>query len=119
LSRHEISWFNWDLTKINQDFLCFTQQYQHPVFRRRKWFQREALHGSDVRDIFYFNLKREEMTEEQWKNGEVKAISVFLNGEGIETPDVRGNRVIDASFLLLFNAEENTSKFTLPSYLKS
>ncbi|YAI82663.1 MAG: glycogen debranching protein GlgX [cyanobacterium endosymbiont of Rhopalodia sterrenbergii] len=121
---NDISWFNWDLTKVNQDFLLFTQQlikfrHQHPVFRRRKWFQGKELYVSDVRDVVWFNPKGEGMTEEQWEDGEVKAISIFLNGEGIETPDIRGNRIIDASFLLLFNSEENILEFTLPSDLKS
>ncbi|MGP0128407.1 MAG: glycogen debranching protein GlgX [cyanobacterium endosymbiont of Rhopalodia musculus] len=121
---NDISWFNWDLTKVNQDFLLFTQQlikfrHQHPVFRRCKWFQGKALHGSDAKDVVWFNSKGEEMTEEQWEEEGVRAISIFLNGEVIEITDIEGNQVIDASFLLLFNAEENTLKFTLPSNLKS
>ncbi|XTZ20540.1 MAG: hypothetical protein ACQZ3M_03565 [cyanobacterium endosymbiont of Rhopalodia fuxianensis] len=59
------------------------------------------------------------MTEEPWENREMMAISIFFNGEGIQTPDVKSTRIIDTSCLLLFNAEENTLKFTLPSYLKN
>ena len=67
---NEISWFNWDLTKVSQNFLLFTQRLikfhdQHPVFRRRKWFKEKAFRGSDVRDIVWFNPKGEEMIEEQ------------------------------------------------------
>lgn len=64
---NEISWFDWDLTKVNQDFLLFTQKlirfrHQHPVFRQSKWFQGKVLHVSDLRDIAWFNSKGEEMT---------------------------------------------------------
>ena len=73
-----------DLTKVNQDFLLFTKylirfRHQNPVFRRRNWFQGQALHGSELRDIVWFYHKGEEMTEEQWKDEVVKAISIFLN----------------------------------------
>ncbi len=117
---NEISWFDWNLTQVDQDFWGFTQQliqfrHQHPVLRRRKWFQGQALHGSDATDIAWFNPDGEEMTEEQWEEGTVRAIAIFLNGEGIESPDIHGDRFIDDSFLLLFNGEEDTMDFTVSS----
>ena len=44
------------------------------------------------------------MTAEDWSSGFGKAIGVFLNGETIPSPDERGERVVDDTFLVLFNA---------------
>jgi glycogen operon protein len=54
------------------------------------------------------------MAEEQWGEGFAKALGVFLNGEGIDSPDARGERVVDQSFYVLFNAHYEPLPFVLP-----
>ncbi|MDJ0736353.1 MAG: glycogen debranching protein GlgX [Nostocaceae cyanobacterium] len=120
---NEVSWLNWDLQEENEALLDFTCQLidfrrKHPVFRRRKWFQGRAIHGSGVDDIGWFNPDGGEMTEEQWNSGYAKAIGIFLNGQEIGTPGPQGQRIIDDSFLLLFNAHYEMLEFTLPKGLK-
>ena len=39
---------------------------------------------------------------------------MFLNGEEIATPDQQGQRIVDDSFVLLFNANHEDARFTLP-----
>jgi glycogen operon protein len=39
---------------------------------------------------------------------------VFLNGDAIAEPDKRGERIVDDSFLLLFNASPHDLDFSLP-----
>jgi glycogen operon protein len=39
---------------------------------------------------------------------------VFLNGEAIPEPDRRGDRTVDRSFLVVFNAHQESMSFTLP-----
>jgi glycogen operon protein len=120
---NELSWLNWDLQEENEALLDFTCQLiyfrrQHPVFRRRKWFQGQAIHGSEVGDISWFNPDGGEMTEEQWNIGFAKAIGIFLNGEAIPTRGKQGERVMDDSFLLLFNAHYEAIEFMIPPGLK-
>lgn len=115
----EISWFNWDLVQGNEDLLDFTRELiyfrrQHPVFRRRKWFQGRAIHGASVSDITWFNLDGTQMTDEQWEVGYAKAIGVFLDGNQIPSPGPRGERISDDRFLLFFNAHYETVEFALP-----
>jgi glycogen operon protein len=43
-----------------------------------------------------------------------KAPGVFLNGEGIDQTDARGEKVTDDSFYVLFNAHYEPLPFTLP-----
>jgi glycogen operon protein len=113
----QISWFDWSLSKENEDFINFCRELvyfrrQHPVFRRRKWFQGQAIRG--VADIGWYNPDGVEMTQEQWDVGYAKSIAVFLNGTKIPSPGPQGQKVTDDSFLLFFNAHWETIEFTLP-----
>ncbi|MDX2211751.1 MAG: glycogen debranching protein GlgX [Oculatellaceae cyanobacterium bins.114] len=114
----EISWFNWELVQGNEDLVNFCRELiyfrrQHPAFRRRKWFQGQAIRG--VPDISWFNPDGSEMTQEQWDIGYAKSIALFLNGNLIPSPGQQGQKVSDDSFLLFFNAHWETIEFALPS----
>ena len=39
---------------------------------------------------------------------------MFLNGDAIPTPDERGERVVDDSFYIMFNAHHAALEFRLP-----
>lgn len=54
------------------------------------------------------------MSDEDWGAGFAKSVAVFLNGHGIPGRDERGQRVLDDSFLLCFNAHHEPIEFTLP-----
>ncbi len=119
---NEISWFDWNLPVGNADLLKFTSELiyfrrKHPVFRRRKWFQGQAIHGSGVSDIGWFNPDGSEMTEEQWQAGFAKSLAVFLNGKGITAVSPKGERIIDDDFILFFNAHYEMIEFNLPTGL--
>ena len=43
-----------------------------------------------------------------------KSVAVYLNGQGIPDLDTRGQRVVDDSFVLCFNAHHEPIEFTLP-----
>ena len=55
------------------------------------------------------------MSDNDWDNGYAKSLGVLLNGSAISTPDAFGGRVVDDSFLLLFNASELDLPWTLPA----
>jgi isoamylase len=115
-----ISWFDWDIQAANQDLLNFVRELiyfrrQHPVFRRRKWFQGQAIHGSDVMDIGWYNPDGSAMTQEQWEIGYAKSIAMFLNGNRIPNPGPQGQKMSDDSFLIFFNASTEAIDFTLPT----
>jgi len=54
------------------------------------------------------------MTPEDWTNGFARAVAVFLNGEAILAPDKRGQRVVDDSFVVVFNAHYEPIEFVVP-----
>lgn len=121
---NELTWFHWELSSEQEELLAFTQQLiafrqKHPVFHRRNWFLGRAIHGSQVSDLGWYHADGSHLTEQQWQNNDLtKAIAVFLNGQELSAPDPRGNRLIDNSFLLFFNANDEEVAFTLPETLQ-
>ncbi len=55
------------------------------------------------------------MSEEDWNSGFAKSLGVFMNGEGIASPDAQGNRIVDDSFYLIFNAHYEAVSFKIPA----
>ena len=88
----------------------------HPVFRRRRFFQGQDIRGmpGELRDITWLTPAGQEMTDADWQAGSARSLTVFLNGEAISEPDPRGEPIRSDSFLLLFNASERDLEFTLP-----
>lgn len=116
----EISWMDWSLVDKNSDLLTFARRVSalrkhHPVFRRRRFFEGEPIRsGDEVRDIAWLNPSSREMTREDWGESFHKCVAVFLNGDAITAPNARGERVVDDSFLLCFNAGEDPVEFSMP-----
>ncbi|MEZ0351085.1 glycogen debranching protein GlgX [Mycobacterium sp. pR1184] len=116
----ELTWVDWD--NADTGLLEFTRtvsalRAQHPVFRRRRFFSGKPVgrRGQDgLPDIAWFAPDGDEMTDEDWGASFAKSVAVFLNGHGIPDRDARGQRVVDDSFLLCFNAHYEPLEFTLP-----
>jgi glycogen operon protein len=114
---NEISWYDWEhadgpLLEFVGAIIKF--RHKHAVFRRRRWFQGRAIRGSEVSDIGWFTPGGQEMSENDWRQGFAKSLGVFLNGQGIPTSNDRGERVVDDSFYVLFNAHSDAIDFELP-----
>jgi len=114
---NELSWVNW--AAADQGLLDFTRRCirlrkDHPVFRRRTWFQGEPVDESGPQDIAWMLPNGKEMQDHNWKEDFAKSLGVFLNGHGIKGRDKLGRRIIDNSFYLLFNAHHGVIQFKLP-----
>jgi isoamylase len=112
---NEISWFDWEA--VDEALLSFTRDLiqlrrDHPVFRRRRWFQGQPLRG--IVDIGWCRPDGQEMDDEDWGNHHARSIGVYLNGQCIPSKDPRGRRIVDDSFLLLVNAHHEDLPWTLP-----
>src|ERR1035437_308973 len=93
---NEVSWVNW--FAIDEPLLAFTRwiiafRREHPLFRRRRWFQGRPIRGT--LDIGWFQPAGHSMTDEDWTAGHERAFGVFLNGKAIQTHDDRGRAIID------------------------
>ena len=114
---NEISWLDWK--NADKDILEFTKtlirlRKEHPTFCRRRWFQGQMIKGVGVEDIAWFLPNGEEMSEEHWSQDYAKSLSVFLDGRGIHSPGPRGEKILDDSFFIIFNAHHDTLDFILP-----
>src|SRR5881296_2331620 len=112
---NELSWVNWD--QVDGELLEVMRwliglRREHPVFRRRRWFQGRPIRGTV--DIGWFKPSGKVMTDKDWVAGHERSLGVFLNGRGIPGHDERGQPLSDDSFLLVFNAHSREVKWTLP-----
>jgi isoamylase len=111
---NEISWYDWD--HVDEALLEFTRlliglRRDHPVLRRRRWFQGHSIRGSV--DLGWCRPDGAEMSDDDWE-ASPPSVGVYLNGTAITDRDRRGQRVTDDSFLLLFNADPEPIEWTLP-----
>jgi glycogen operon protein len=114
---NEISHLDWE--GADRELLAFTCRLTalraaEPVFRRRGWFQGRPIHGGGQTDVAWFRSDGSEMRDEDWATGFVKSLGVFYNGEGIAPPGPRGERIVGASFYVIFNAHHEALSFRLP-----
>jgi glycogen operon protein len=113
---NDVSWVNW--SAIDESLLAFTRwviafRREHPVLRRRRWFQGRPIRGTV--DIGWFKPDGQTMTDEDWGAGHARSLGVFLNGRAIQTHDDRGRAIVDDSFVLLFHAQTEPVDWTIPA----
>ena len=116
----EISWVHWDAA--DSPLIEFTSalvklRSEHPTFRRSLFFDGRPVdseEGAPLPDIAWLRPDGSLMSPADWDSGFGKSIGVFLNGEAIAGRDARGESITDDSFLLYFNAHDQTVDFTIP-----
>ncbi len=116
----EISWIDWENT--DEELHAFTKRLlrlraQHPVFRRRRFFEGTSILGGDLADIAWFTPQGAGMTQMSWERPLGRTLAVFMNGEGLPSTGPRGERITDTSFLVLFNATDDPQRFSVPPEL--
>ncbi len=118
---NELAWMDWNLSDeqleiFNAARALIGLRKNHPVLRRRRFFQGDADHGgtSDRGDIMWLRNDGEEMTDEDWGTWFARSVMVFLNGDLIPEPDMRGNQVKDDDMLIIFNASHEDLEFRIP-----
>jgi isoamylase len=112
----EISWFDWE--SVDEGLHAFARRLialrrEHPVFRRRHWFQGRPIRGTV--DIGWFRPDGTEMDDADWDSGFARSVGLFLNGDTIAERDPRGQRVTDDSFLVILNAHDDRVDWTIPA----
>ncbi|GAA0726037.1 glycogen debranching protein GlgX [Dactylosporangium roseum] len=118
---NETSWIDWE--HVDEQLLAFTRglalfRERHRVFRRRRFFTGRPVaraEGTPIPDVAWFATDGRQMTEEDWDNHFGKAVMLFVNGESITERGSHGERHVDDSFLLCFNAHSEPLEFVVPS----
>ena len=114
---NEISWIDWAAPDAGLSaFVARLTRLraEHPVLRRRRFFDGRGNGANGVGDIAWFTPEGRPMRHGDWDNGFARSVAVFLNGDAITEPGPRGEPITDDSFLLLFNAHYEDLAFRLP-----
>jgi isoamylase len=105
-----VSWIDWERAGQNQPLVDFVQavialRAGLPVLRQDSWLSGEE-NGDGVRDIGWYSVWGQDMTQEEWDNPQVRCVAALLDGRCASDPG--------PSVLLAFNASNEAATFTLP-----
>ena len=116
----EIAWMDWDA--VDEPLVEFTAtlarlRSDHPTFRRRRFFTGSTVRtgeGDRLNDIVWLHPDGRPMEDGDWTAQGAQSLGMYLNGQGIQGADIRGQDVVDDHFLLYFNAGADPVTLKLP-----
>ncbi|MET1054343.1 MAG: glycogen debranching protein GlgX [Pedobacter sp.] len=114
---NEISWVDWQAA--DHDLRNFTSSLirlraEHAVFARKNWFKGQPVKANGIEDIAWFLPEGTMMEDHNWNEGAAKSVATFLNGKGLNTINDNGEKVVDDSFYMIFNAHDEEIQYQLP-----
>ena len=118
---NEISWFEWETIRPeDQDLRRFVRylihlRRRHRVFSRPRFFRGEVLSEAGVKDITWVTPSGAEATADDWNNPVALSLGYVLSGAAGEFFTPGGQRDIDESFLVMMNAYYEDLDFHIPS----
>ena len=114
---NELNWINWDLDEDRNTMLGFTKRLTelrrtYPILRRGRFLVGMYNEELGVKDVTWVSPCGNEMTEEQWQDGNARCFGMLMDGRaqatGIRRPGA------DATLLLVLNAHHDVVNFCLP-----
>jgi glycogen operon protein len=118
---NEISWFDWENIRPEDEDLRRFVRYlihlrrRHRVFSRPRFLRGEVLSEAGVKDITWVTPSGEEATDEDWNNPVALSLGYVLSGAAGEFYTTGGQRDIDESFFVMMNAYYEELDFRVPS----
>ncbi|MCT9091505.1 glycogen debranching protein GlgX [Streptomyces sp. ASQP_92] len=116
----EVSWVDWSLLDepgprglLELATRLVALRHRHPVLRRRAFFSGRAQGTDGLRDLAWFTVRGEEMTERDWY-APAATLGLYLSGRDIPGRDARGAPVTDDSFLILLHSGDRPASCVLP-----
>jgi len=116
---NEISWVDWrpddawlDLYETTKAALKLRRE--HPALRQRHWFEGAPTIAGGPKDLAWLHPSGREMTEADWADHALRAVGTFVSGAPLRSPGPHGEQMIDASFVLWFNASDKPLTIVLP-----
>jgi glycogen operon protein len=115
-----VAWLNWNLSSDQRELFAFVRELvqlrkSQPVFRRRHFFQGRAIHGAEIKDLYWVKPDGTEMSEADWNTSDARCLCMALPGDQITETGGHGERVVGDSFALLLNAHYEMIPFRLGS----
>ncbi|RZN33297.1 glycogen debranching protein GlgX [Bradyrhizobium sp. Leo121] len=115
---NETTWLDWmkispegrALREFTRKLIAMRKAF--PILYRSRFLIGTHNEELDVKDVTWLAPSGEEMTVEQWQDGNVRCFGMLLDGRAQETGIKR--RGSDATLLLIYNAHYDVVNFTLP-----
>jgi isoamylase len=115
---NEISWINWE--GINDDgweLYAFTKhlietRQRQPLFHRGIFLSGEHNEELGVKDVAWLSPSGDEMTPEQWQDGNARTLQILLDGRAQPT-GIR-QKGSDRTLLMMINAHHEPIEFSFP-----
>ncbi len=119
---NELNWIDWNLQDWQQRLLAFVGRMtrlraEHPVLRRRQFFQGRPICGDSAKDLVWFTREGRPMTNADWHAARARVLGVCLNGQ-IEEFDEQGEPIVGTTLLIFFSAEDREIRVRLPYLAK-
>ncbi|PZS25652.1 MAG: glycogen debranching enzyme GlgX, partial [Pseudonocardiales bacterium] len=117
---NEVSWVDWASTSEAEDMLLLVRRLLAlracaPVLRQPAFFEGRPVSGGDgCKDLAWFHPAGRELSADDWFDGGLRSIGMYLDGRGLRHRDGRGQVIIDDSYLLVLHAGDLASTFRLP-----
>jgi len=117
---NETTWVDWTLDDRRRMLLaftrkCFSLRHAHAVLRRRHFFRGEPTVKGGPKDLLWIRPDGREMTHDDWKNGDGRALGMLIYGDATDETDDRGRPIKGETLLLLLNGGDQDLTFTLPA----
>jgi glycogen operon protein len=111
-----IAWLHWNPAPEQRELLEFTKavlrlRKSQPVFRRRRFFLGRAIHGAEIKDLYWMKADGNEMTDADWTSAHVRCLGMGLPGDQIPELSERGERILGDTFVVLFNSHDKPVQF--------
>ena len=116
---NEISWVDWrpddawlDLYEITKTALRLRRE--HPALRQRHHFVGTPTIDGGPKDLAWIHPEGREMAAQDWYDGSLRVVGMFVSGDPLRSPGPRGEQQHDSSFLIWLNNGPDDAAITLP-----
>ncbi len=118
---NDISWLNWeededDEVRRLREFVIqlIALRAEQPVLSRKTFLTGQPLAEGQPKDVAWWNIEGNEMTQEDWNAGFVRCFSMVLGGGNLLETDEAGVPRISDSICVIMNAHHEDLDFVLP-----
>ncbi len=113
------SWLDWSADDAWLDVYEVTRaalrlRREHPALRQRHWFEGRPTMVGGPKDLVWLHPSGREMTGDDWHDGALRTLAMFVLGRPLRSPGPRGEQQTDASFVLWLHAGDDAVDVLLP-----
>jgi glycogen operon protein len=115
---NDLTWIDWEPTPERRGQMAFVRKLaalrkEHPVLRRRKFYQGRPLRGEGIQDVNWFDPAGQDMNDGEWED-EAACLGMRLAGDRMDETDEYGRPVAGETLFVMLNAGREPRPFQLP-----